>query len=131
MKTLDPGPDNKAYQLVKDTWPELDTSPTAPFKKLVLRSPFLQQLKADALEYYTRVLNVKNRNNVLPRDDYRQLAETSLILLGGTPPGGIRDFTAMSCLLSRKFLSMILILLLNSVVLLCSMFSLSLCWCGC
>ena len=39
----DPGPDNKAYQQVKDAWPELDTSPTAQFKKLVLRSKFLQQ----------------------------------------------------------------------------------------
>ena len=36
-----------------------------------------------------RILSVKNRNGVLPRDDYRQLAETSLMLLGGTPPGGV------------------------------------------
>ena len=43
----------------------------------------------EAMEYYIRVLTIKNKNGELPRDDYRQLAETSLLLLGGTPPGGI------------------------------------------
>ena len=39
----DPGP----HQQVKNVWPELDTSCTAPYKKLVLRSPFLLDLKAE------------------------------------------------------------------------------------
>lgn len=64
----DNGPDNKAYHQVKDTWPDLDTSARAPFKKLQLRSPLLLELKAKAIEYYTRILSVKNRNDVLPRD---------------------------------------------------------------
>ena len=85
----DLGPDNKFYQQVKDVWPQIDSSSTAPFKKLVLRSPFLQELKMEAMEYYIRVLTIKNKNGELPRDDYRQLAETSLLLLWGTPPGGI------------------------------------------
>ena len=85
----DLGPDNKFYQQVKDVWPQIDSSSTAPFKKLVLKSPFLQEIKMEAMEYYIRVLTIKNKNGELPRDDYRQLAETSLLLLGGNPPGGI------------------------------------------
>ena len=85
----DNGPENKAYQQVKDIWPDLDTSASAPFKKLQLRSPLLLDLKTKAIDYYMKILSVKNRNDVLPRDDYRQLAETSLMLLGGIPPGGV------------------------------------------
>ena len=55
-----------------------------------MRSPFLQKLKSDAIEFYMKILSEKNRNDTLPRDDYRQLAETSLTLLGGIPPGGVR-----------------------------------------
>ena len=85
----DPGPDNKSYQHVNDTWPELETSTIAPFKKLVSRSPFFQDLKAAAVDYYIKILTVKNRNDVLTTDDHSQLAETSSMLLGGTPSGGI------------------------------------------
>ena len=46
------------------------------------------ELKADDLEFYLRILSVKNRNDVLPRDDYRQLAETSLVILFGNLPAG-------------------------------------------
>ena len=34
------------------------------------------------------ILTVKNINNVLPKEDYRQLAETSVIILGGNLPAG-------------------------------------------
>ena len=83
------GPDKKTYQGGKDMWGDLDTLSTAQIKKLVVRSPFLQKLKSDATEFYEKVFTEKHRNQTLPRDDYRELAESSLILLGGIPPGGI------------------------------------------
>ena len=83
------GPDKKTYQGGKDMWGDLDTLSTAQIKKLVVRSPFVQKLKSDATEFYEKVFTEKHRNQTLPRDNYRELAESSLILLGGIPPGGI------------------------------------------
>jgi len=85
--TDDQGPDNAAYQAVKDVWQDLDTSPAAPFKKLVFRSPVLLELKNEAVEYLTQVLS-ENSSQVILRDDCDELARTSLSLLGVVPPGG-------------------------------------------
>ena len=46
-------------------------------------------MKNTAIRFYQDILANKNRNGVLPRDDYKELAETSLILLGQKPPGGV------------------------------------------
>ena len=85
----DSGPITKAFENVKEVWPELDISSVSPFKKISVRSPILTEMKTKAVTFYNEILSVKNRNDSLPRDDYRTLAETSLMLLGGSPPGGI------------------------------------------
>ena len=87
--TEDPGPDNKDFKHVKDSWPDMEISSDSTYKKLTLRSPFLRELKSSAIEFYTQILSSPDKNGLLPRDDYKELAETSLILLGGSPPGGI------------------------------------------
>jgi len=95
--TDDQAPDNAAYQAIKDVWQDLDTSPAAPFKKLVFRLPVLLELKNEAVEYLTQVLS-ENSSQVILRDDYDELARTSLSLLGVVPPGeGIKWMKPGAC----------------------------------
>ena len=84
----DLGPENEFFNQFKSVWPDLNTTPDTPTKKLSIQSRHLRELKQSALEFYTHILSTKNRNDVLPRDDYRVLAETSLLLLGGDLPAG-------------------------------------------
>ena len=73
---------------LKNVWPELNTTADTPTRKLNIQSRHLKELKQSALEFYSSILCTKNRNDVLPRDDYRQLVETSLVILGGDLPAG-------------------------------------------
>ena len=84
----DLGPDNAFFVQFKNDWPDLRTTPDTPTKKLSIHSRHLLELKQEAVLFYTTILSNKNNNGVLPRDDYRQLAETSLVLLGGDLPAG-------------------------------------------
>ena len=84
----DLGPENGFFNVFNTAWPSLNTSADTPPKKLVCNSRNFNELKQEALYYYEKILTVKNNNNVLPRDDYRQLAETSLVILGGSLPAG-------------------------------------------
>ena len=84
----DLGPDNAFFVKFKNDWPNLNTTPDTPTKKLSIPSRHMRELKDEAKEFYTSILSIKNSNNVLPRDDYRTLAETSLVLLGGSLPAG-------------------------------------------
>ena len=54
-----------------------------------IESPFLLDLKDDLTKFYVEILTVKNSREVLPRDDYKEIAETALIMLGGSPPSGV------------------------------------------
>ena len=84
----DLGPDNAFFVHFKNVWPDLNTTADTPTRKLNIHSRHLRELKHSALEFYSSILSTKNRNGVLPRDDYRQLAETSLVILGGDLPPG-------------------------------------------
>ena len=51
-------------------------------------SPNNIQLKQEVLNFYKELLGRKNkRDEVLIRDDYRELAEVTMFVLGETPPG--------------------------------------------
>ena len=84
----DLSPDNAFFVEFKHIWPELDTSSDTLTKKLNSVSRHLTELREEAIEFYQHILTDKDANNSLPRDDYRELAETSLIILGGDLPAG-------------------------------------------
>ena len=88
----DLSPDNALFVQFKNEWPNLKTDPDTPTKKLLIQNRYLRELKESAIEFYKSNLSVKKKNGVLPRDDYRVLAETSLLLLGGSLPTGRAPF---------------------------------------
>ena len=60
-------PENKLMSAFKMLWEELDTSPEADVFTLSEDLPG----KEEAIKFYLDILTKKNRNNLLPRDDYR------------------------------------------------------------
>ena len=81
----DLSPDNQFFSMVKDDWKNFDTSSEAVIvtldEDLVGRD--------EALDYYRKLLMKKNRKNEwLIRDDYKEIAECAMLLLGETPPSG-------------------------------------------
>ena len=68
---------------IQDELKEIDTSNTASITKL----PVSLYNKEKAVNFYHRILAGKNkREELLVRDDYRELAVTSLALLGEETP---------------------------------------------
>ena len=65
----DPGPDNRMMKGFRNFWPKVDSSPDVEVVALVQDLPG----KEDAINFYRNILSTKNRNNVLPRDDYRYI----------------------------------------------------------
>ena len=80
----DLGPTNKFFDFVREAWAELDTS--LPIT-VIGGNPYN---KKEALAFYKEVLTRRNRRNELTvRDDYRELVELGMLLLGELPPGGM------------------------------------------
>ena len=75
-------PDNKFFTSIKNSWHNLDTRPDT---KIVYLDGHLYK-KEEALSFYREVLDTRNKKNeLLLRDDYREVAETSMMLLGEKP----------------------------------------------
>ena len=83
----DLSPDNAFFVEFKRKWSELDTTPDIATKMLNTEKKYLTDLKNKAKEFYHSILT-KNDKNILPRDDYKTLAQTSLVILGGQLPVG-------------------------------------------
>ena len=81
----DLGPENQFFAEFQNSWSDLNTSSEFGTKKLVVNR-HLEKLKEDAITFYETFLTGADKK-ALPRDDYFELAETSLIILGGTLPG--------------------------------------------
>ena len=80
----DLGPTNKFFDFVREAWPELDTS--LPIT-VIGGNPYN---KMEALTFYREVITRRNKRNELTvRDDYRELVELGMLLLGELPPGGM------------------------------------------
>ena len=80
----DLGPTNKFFDFVKNSWDEIDTS----LPVTVLDGDLFN--KQEALEFYREILSRRNKRNELTvRDDYRELVELGMLLLGEDPPGGM------------------------------------------
>ena len=79
-------PDNLFFKTFKAQWPSVDKD---VFETLDLTdsSVWLQQQRDDALSFMRTVLS--RPKEYLPRNDYRELAELTMIVLGETPPRGV------------------------------------------
>ena len=74
------------FKNLKEQWPSVNKD---SFEILDLRdsTAWLQEQRDEALSFMLRVLS--RPKEYLPRDDYRELAELTVIVLGGTPPRGV------------------------------------------
>ena len=81
----DLSPDCKFFAHIKEVWSTLDTSSGATITTL---SPDAQS-KREVMDFYRELLLRRNKKEeVMIRDDYRELAELAVILVGETPPSG-------------------------------------------
>ena len=81
----DLSPDCKFFAMIREDWESLDTNSEVEIMVLEMDVPFRQE----ALDFYRELLTRKNRRNEMTvRDDYRELAECAMMLLGETPPQG-------------------------------------------
>ena len=78
-------PTNPIFKNVKDLWPSIDKD-LANVMDLSINGPWPEALRARTLSLLMDILQKEHT----PRADYRQVAELTIILLGGTPPRGIR-----------------------------------------
>ena len=88
-------------------WACFETSPDVSVRKLdqVIRSHHLKKLKEEDVESYIKVLIHKDRKGHLPLDDYKEVAVLSLVLLGGTPPGGFNSWLKPGATHKARFLN--------------------------
>ena len=81
----DLSPDCKFFADIRDEWASLNTSSEA----VIMTLDKDVQGRQEALDFYRELLVRKNRRNEMTvRDDYRELADCAVILLGETPPSG-------------------------------------------
>ena len=74
---------------MKNMWSSLYTGPETSLKRLVFRSPVLLNMRDEAVKYLEEVL-CEHSGQLQLRDDYDELAITSLRALGEVTPGGIK-----------------------------------------
>ena len=75
-------PENLWFKKLKDAWPNICTENPS---KLNVSPTWLQTMKENSKQMLQKIL----KSEKTPREDYRELAELTLILLGETPPRGI------------------------------------------
>ena len=81
----DLSPDCKFFATIKGEWKSLDTGSEVPITILPPDIPG----REEALEFLRKLLVSKNkRDEVMVRDDYRELGECAMVLLGEKPPQG-------------------------------------------
>lgn len=83
-KTL--GPDNKLFAEFKSAWNSLNKYMHT--NTLTINDPHLSEVKMRVVQELTNILTHSD-SRTLPRDDYRECAENTLVILGETPPRGV------------------------------------------
>lgn len=87
-------PENPMFKEVHDRWPSIDkTSPRV--LDIAECSEWLQQKRLDALDELRLILS--RDREFLPRDDYRELAELAMMVLGEAPPRGVHLSVPGAC----------------------------------
>jgi hypothetical protein len=80
-------PENKMFADFKEAWKDIDKA-SPRLTRLTVSNPWLLNVRNQVLKELGELLSSKD-SAVLPRDDYRECAENTLIILGETPPRGI------------------------------------------
>ena len=82
------GPDNLFFTKFRDScWKSIHTD--QEFQTLKITNQALKSRRDMVIHSLKRILTVPDKNNSLPRDDYRQRAALMLTLLGETPERGV------------------------------------------
>ena len=90
----DLSPDCKFFATIKEEWASLDTSSEVSITTLPVDTPG----RIESLEFYRKVLTSRNkRDEMMVRDDYREIAECAMVLLGEKPPGNFTWKKAGAC----------------------------------
>ena len=90
----DLSPDCKFFATIKEEWASLDTSSEVAITTLPVDTPG----RIESLEFYRKVLTSRNkRDEMMVRDDYREIAECAMVLLGEKPPGNFTWKKAGAC----------------------------------
>jgi hypothetical protein len=79
----DQGPSYTAFKELKTTWDKLEMT---SFHCLSLTPPWLVKKKVDVCAYLAGLLSV---NIHMPRDDYKEMVQLTLIVLGQNPTSGV------------------------------------------
>ena len=79
----DPSPDNQMFKGLKAVWSDVDTS-SADFVKIELGD---EELRVSLLEFYSNLVQEEYKKRTL-RGDYLEVVEISIMMLGGSLPGG-------------------------------------------
>ena len=74
------GPNIALFERFSKFWPNIDQLHYKPIEDARLNHPFLQQLKEEASSFLQNLLSTEN--NCLPREDYKELVELCLLVLG-------------------------------------------------
>ena len=95
----DPSPDVAMFKKMKDLWPDIDTQGT--FMMFDLDN------KAELVQLFTNILTKYNANGELfVREDYRELCELALVLIGGELPNGkVMRFKAPGAAHKARFMA--------------------------
>jgi hypothetical protein len=80
------GPNVSLFKRFQECWPNIDQSAYKPCTEIRVRDD-LEILNNDVINFLVELLNGKAEK--LPREDYKELLELTLIFLGQTPPRGI------------------------------------------
>jgi hypothetical protein len=87
------GPEPPLFTKFRLSWESIDKSSYQALEDERLMLPFMKNLKQQTISFLQELLS-KNDNNVFPRDDYREMAELCLLILGVRPP---RSFQFKVC----------------------------------
>ena len=78
------GPNIALFERFRKFWPNIDQSHYRPLEDSRLNNPFLQQLKEQTVSFLQHLLTADS--SYLPREDYRELIELCILVLGGSLP---------------------------------------------
>ena len=82
---VDLSPECAFFNSIKLRWEEMDTSGQTPLRQIdVMELAELEEWREESIIFYKDILSRRDKKDeVATRDDYRELAESALYLLGG------------------------------------------------
>jgi hypothetical protein len=85
----DQGPTYTPFQKLQSTWDKLDMTSKTSFSILPVNGATMQDQRKKMCRLLMDIVTGHAEKVSLPRDDYKELIELSLIVLGEKPPAGL------------------------------------------